>query len=90
MVNRYEGYLTALTTRPVFVFADGSAHWTQKADLQHFEGYCKKFGNSHIQYVPGGGVGGQSFLTQEGGGYGIRYPPKTTGTPMTSTTFGTT
>lgn len=60
------------------VFADGKyAHWTQKANLQHFERYCMKSGNSHRQFVPGGGVeknfffGCQNFLKQDGGRYGI-------------------
>ncbi len=52
---------------------DLSAHWTQKADLKHFERYCKKYGNKVEQFVPGGSVGGQNHLRQEGGRYGIPH-----------------
>jgi hypothetical protein len=58
---------------PLCLQMDLSAHWTQKADLKHFERYCKKYGNKTERFVPRGSVGGQNHLRQEGGRYGIPH-----------------
>jgi hypothetical protein len=59
------------------VFADGCAHWTRQADLQHFERYYKKYGRPSgpaAELKPGGNVGGPNHLMRVGDRYGI--PPE--------------